>query len=162
MKQDLIELSVTQLLTLFAEVLDELKTREVVRTRNNPVADYAEWLTARALHLQLQSNSNEGFDAIDSGGIRYQIKGRRLQTPKSSRQLSIIRRLKDNTFDFLIGILFDNNFSIVEAYKIPHHLIANNSRYSDHVNGHIMSLKGDIVAADEVERIDNLLRTYAH
>ena len=46
-----------QLLQCFADILDELKERRIVRTRNNPVADYAEWLVTRQLGLSLERSS---------------------------------------------------------------------------------------------------------
>ena len=42
-----------ELLKCFADVLDELKERGVVRTRNNPVSDYAEWLEAQPKSAKL-------------------------------------------------------------------------------------------------------------
>lgn len=44
-KLDPTAFSTPELLRCFADILDELKQRGIVRTRNNPVADYAEWLT---------------------------------------------------------------------------------------------------------------------
>jgi hypothetical protein len=66
--------SLSKLLILFGDLLDELKKRGVVKTRNNPVADYAEWVAAKALNLKLQESSNKSFDAIDDRKIKYQIK----------------------------------------------------------------------------------------
>ncbi len=154
------KISPHELLVLFADVLDELKSRGVVRSRNNPVADYAEWVVTKGLGLSLQSNSTAGFDAIDSKGIRYQIKGRRLYPPNSSRQLGVIRNLAGKKFDFLVAVLFNKDFSILEAYKIPHYLIGKYARYSEHQNGHILILKGGVLMAKGVERIDNILRKY--
>ena len=148
------------LLVLFGEVLDELKRKGIVRSRNNPVADYSEWLVAKALGLNLQPNSNSGFDAIDSKGTKYQIKGRRTHPSNKSRQLGVIRSLKDKKFDFLIGVIFDKDFSVLEAYKIPHHLIKDNSRFSAHQNGHILILRGNILSVKGVERIDRQLNDY--
>ena len=161
MNQDLARLSVSELLRLFADVMEELKKKEVVRSRNNPVADYAEWLAIEAFNLKRQRKSNKGFDAVDpSDGIKYEIKGRRLENRSSSRQLSVIRKLEHKRFDFLIGILFDNDFSIHKAYKIPHHIISNYSRYREYVNGHILTLQGAILSAEGVERIDSRLREH--
>jgi hypothetical protein len=148
------------LLVLFGDVLDELKRRGIVRSRNNPVADYAEWLVSKAFNLNLQPNSNSGFDAIDSNGVKYQIKGRRLHPSNQSRQLGVIRNLKAKKFDFLIGVIFDKDFSVLEAYKIPHRLIKANSRFSKHQNGNILILKGDILSTKGVERIDEQLNEY--
>jgi len=157
MKDNLKKQSVRQLLIAFGAVLDELKARGVVKTRNNPVADYAEWLVAEKLGLSIQTSSTAGFDAIDAKGVRYQIKSRRLSDVNKSRQLGVIRNLKKNEFDFLIGVIFDSDFSVLEAYKIPHSLIAKYSRFSNHQNGHILQLKGDVLNAIGVERIDKRL-----
>ena len=40
-----------ELMNMYAEILAELNSRKVVRTYNNPVGDYAEWLVAEKLGL---------------------------------------------------------------------------------------------------------------
>lgn len=157
-KLDVTTLSTPELLTAFGDVLEELKSRGIVRSRNNPVADYSEWIVSKALSLSLQSNSNKGFDAVDSLGVRYQIKGRRLHPSNPSRQLSVIRSLDSNGFDFLVGVLFNEDFLITEAYKIPHDVTHKYARYSEHQNGHIVVLRGEILTAEGVTRIDDDLR----
>jgi hypothetical protein len=77
MVEHLSKLSEKDLLMLHAEIIDELRPRKVVRTRNNPVGDYTEWLVAKALKLELANNSSAGYDGTDENGLRYQIKGRR-------------------------------------------------------------------------------------
>src|SRR5712671_1175595 len=71
-------LSTSNLLQLSAGVIDELRRRGVIRTTNNPVADYAELLAARAFGLVLAGRSEAGYDATDAAGNRYQVKARRL------------------------------------------------------------------------------------
>jgi hypothetical protein len=39
---------------------NELRSRCVIRTQNNLVGDYAEWLVAKALGMTLLSNSSGG------------------------------------------------------------------------------------------------------
>lgn len=153
------KLSVKQLLVTFGDIVEELKERKIIKTRNNPVADYSEWLVWKTLGFFLQRNSNAGFDALDREGKKYQIKGRCLSDVNKSRQLGVIRNLKDNKFDFLIGTIFDKNFTVLEAYKIPHDLITEHARFSSHQNGHILQLKGDILAAKGVERIDEKMKS---
>jgi hypothetical protein len=68
---DLHNLSVPRLLELFGQILEELRQRGVVRSSNNPICDYAEWLVARSMGLSLESNSQKGYDATDPNGIRY-------------------------------------------------------------------------------------------
>jgi len=161
MKLELEKPHFRDLLITFGRLLDELKKRGIVRSMNNPVGDYSEWLVSRVFRFKLQPNSNRGFDAIDSKGIKYQIKGRRLNSSNKSRQLGVIRNLGDKKFNFLIAVLFDKDFSVLEAYKIPHRLISRYSKFSKHQNGHIMILRGDVLTAEGVERIGKRLNRYA-
>ena len=151
-------LTTPQLLQCFADILDELKERGVVRTRNNPVADYAEWLVAQQLGLLLERNSKRGYDATDQNGKRYQIKSRRLDPTNESRQLSIIRNLDSTQFNYLIGILFNRNFTVKEAHKIPHGVIKEHARFSKHQNGHILRLQGEVLTARGVENITGVFK----
>jgi len=89
-----------ELLRLHADVISELERREIVRTKNNPIGDYTKWLVCKCFDLRLERNSKAGFDATDSNGLRYQIKGRRSE--ESSVQFSAIRNLEDRLFDFVI------------------------------------------------------------
>jgi len=157
---DLKGYSPPELLHLYDELLNELLTQKIIRTHNNPVADYAEWLVANALSLNLCPNSNKSCDAISKDGIRYQIKARRFSKSKGSRQLSAIRDLDGNGFHFLIAVLFDCNFSVIEAYQIPHNQIAQHARFSEHTNAHLLQLKGPILTAPGVVRIDDQLRYF--
>lgn len=88
---NLSEMSVLNPLKLLSSIIDELKRREVVRTKNNPLGDYTEWLVSKALELKLSSNSSAGYDALDKNDLRIQIKGRRITPENESRQLSAIR-----------------------------------------------------------------------
>ena len=110
-----------ELLEAHGEIIDELVHRKVVRTHNNPIGDYTEWLVCNSLGLQVQGNSKSSFDAIDSQGIRYQIKGRR--EAKNRVQFSTIRNYDAHGFDFMVAVAFDPDYSIRFAVKIPHELI---------------------------------------
>ena len=151
-------LTVLELLRCFADILDELRERKVVRTRNNPVADYAEWLVAQKLGLMLERNSKRGYDAIDQNGKRYQIKSRRLDPTNESTQLSVIRNLEAGDFDYLVGVLFNRDFTVKEAYRIPHSVIKQHSRFSELQNGYILLLEGEVLTALGVENITEILR----
>lgn len=152
-------LTEAQLLALHAGVIDELRGRSVVRTTNNPLGDYTEWLVCRALNLCLEPNSRCGYDAIDADGTRYQIKGRRPTTANPSRQLSAIRKLDTQDFDVLIAVIFDETYAVQEAWSIPHGIIATYARYREHVNAHILHIQGALLNDPTIERIDHLLRT---
>jgi len=145
--------STPALLRYFADILDELKARGVIRTRNNPVADYAEWLVSQRLSVTLMGNSASGYGAKSADGIRFQIKSRRLDPTNGSRQLSVIRNLPAREFDYLIGVLFDREFAVTEAYKIPHSVVAAFAKFSKHQNGHILMLQGGVLNAPGVENV---------
>lgn len=153
MDQELTELTVIELLRLHTEIIEELKKRGVVRTKNNPVGDYTEWLVSRALNLRLANNSALGYDAIDDKGIKYQIKGRRITPENKSRQLSAIRNLSDKDFDYLVAVIFDKDYSIIDAVIVPHEVVAEYATYRKHVNAHILQLRGDILKDPTVKDI---------
>jgi hypothetical protein len=134
-------LRTSELLSLFALILEELRRREVVRSSNNPVADYTEWLVAKALSLEQLRGSTTGCDALDSEGRRYEIKGRRLTRHNNSTQLSVIRGLDLCHFDFLVGVLYDEHFLVSRACLIPHEVVKTTATYRKHVNGWILYLR---------------------
>jgi len=137
-------MSVRALLKSYCEVMDELRRREILRSSNNPVADYSELLFCKAFEWTRTGGSSAGFDAVCEDSLRYQIKGRRLTQTNPSRQLSFIRRLPDRQFDFLAGILFHNGFDIKRAALVPHSIVEERARYSKHANGWLFELKDDV------------------
>ena len=92
----------SELLATYSELMEELRQRKVIRTSNNPVADYAEKVAIESLNLSAVNKEQKGFDAVDSQGRKYQIKGRRLTRHNASRQLGVIRNLNQRLFDYLI------------------------------------------------------------
>lgn len=126
---DFDELSVVDLLKLNAETISELKRREIVRTSNSPLGDYAEFLYCKAYGWEQKNNSEKDIDAVDTNGIRYQIKSRTLKNGKVKIPLSAIRRLPENIFDFAAVILFNPNYSIYRSALIPHKIILNGASH---------------------------------
>ncbi len=150
--------SVGELLREFAAIMRELQNRGVTRTANNPVADIAESLVAEALGLTLATGSTAGHDAVDSEGMRYQIKARRLTGKNTSRQMSTLRRLNDASFEYLVGVLFNEDFSVHRACLAPHSCILIRSAYRKHVNGHHFHLRDEVWDDPLVRDITELLR----
>jgi len=151
-------LSEAELLGGFAAIIEELRSRGLCRTNNNPVAGYSEWLVSNRLGLRLNENSNTGCDAFDDAGGKYEIKARRVTPTNPSLQMSVIRGLDLRHFDFLIGVILEADFSIRYAAKLPHDLVAAHSVYRQHVNGHILRLTKRIVSLPEATDITDLLR----
>ncbi|WP_370237753.1 hypothetical protein [Brevundimonas sp.] len=133
--------SIRELLTLHAEVMEELRRREVVRTSNSPVGDYAELLFSTAFGWTLENSSAAGHDATDKDGARYQIKSRRLTAHNGSRQLSYLRGLPEKKFDYLAAVLFDGRYQVQRAIILPHEGLEARCRYSKHANGWLLRLE---------------------
>jgi hypothetical protein len=137
-----------ELLQTHGAVIDELMRRGVVRTRNNPIGDYTEWLVCKHLALEMQGNSQAAFDAIDDSEIRYQIKGRQSEAKKV--QFSAIRNFDQQGFDFVIAVVFNKDYSIRFAAKLTHAAVADHSTYREHTNAHILILDESSLSSDGV------------
>ncbi|MBI3748062.1 MAG: hypothetical protein HY262_04340 [Chloroflexi bacterium] len=151
------------LLALFARIVDELLSQGVVRSTNNPVADYSEYLTARALGLTLVANSSIGFDAIGEDDVRYQVKARRLTASNGSRQLGFIRGLEtdEDPFDVLVGILFNADFTVLRAAMVPIEVVRARVARIDYVNAWRLVLTDAVWSVPGVEDVTDRIRAAA-
>jgi hypothetical protein len=149
------------LLAEHSAVLEKLRELNVVRSKNNPTGDYAEWLVSECLNLVLEKNSSKGYDATGRvDGLHYQIKGRRITSDNKSTQLGVIRNLDESDFDFLIAVIFKPDWEIAYAAKIPRHVVCKlKGNYRQHVNGFILRLPRTIFEKDpNIENITDQLR----
>jgi hypothetical protein len=135
------EFTVRDLLRLQADVLDELRSRNIVRSSNAPAGDYAELLFAKAYGWTLEGKSSAGHDATDTYGVRYQIKCRRLTKHNASRQLSAIRNLGSRPFDVLAAVLLGADFRVSRAALVPIEVVQDQSTFISHVNAHRFLLR---------------------
>lgn len=147
-----------KLLNLYRDVSDELLRRGVVRTRNAPISDYAEWLVAKGLGLKLENSSKSGHDAISKSGARYQVKCRRITGKNGSRQLGVIRNIDKKPFDELVAVFFNEDFTVDTAYMLPLSVVKKYAKHSDHQNGHILIMKGPIFEDKKVRNITNRIK----
>ena len=154
--KDLQAMSELELLQTRGAVIEELRRRGVVRTANNPIGDYTEWLVCNRLGLEIQGNSQAAFDAVDpQSGDRYQIKGRR--SSGNSVQFSSIRNLETHGFDFVVAVVFDADYSIRFAFRIAYAAVPELANYQEHTNSHILILTEKAVERDGVEDITHRL-----
>jgi len=156
---DLSRFSPIDLLRLNADAVVELRGRGVVRTLNAPLGDYAEWLFCQAFHWEVADNSTKDVDARDDEGTRYQIKGRRLVQPNTSRQLGAIRRLDERNFDVLAAVLFDADFSVMRAALIPHSLVLASAKRVENTNSWRFMLRNGVWECEGVRDVTNALVT---
>ncbi|MDE2801380.1 MAG: hypothetical protein OXK21_00675 [Chloroflexota bacterium] len=152
--EELQDMSEVQLLQTHSAVITELNRRGVVKTKNNPIGDYTEWMVCNRLRLQRQGNSRAAFDAIDRQGVRYQIKSRCSEA--STVQFSPIRNLEQHGFDFVIAVVFNEDYSVRFAVMIPHDVVPSLARYQAHINGHNLILTSNAVALEGVKDISHM------
>lgn len=148
--------SVTQLLAMHVAAMEELRSRGVLRSANNPTGDLAEFLFCKAFGWSQENNSAKAFDATDQDGARYQIKGRRVHRRNRSRQLSAIRSL--DGFDILAAVLFDDDYEITRAALIPVSVVYAHAKYIEHTNSQRFLLRDHILTLDGVRDVTEELR----
>lgn len=147
---DLSAKSIPELLKLYADVLEELRSRGVTRSTNNPAADYTEYLVSTRLGLTLAGNSSSGYDAVDSEGRRYQIKGRRVTPQNPSTELSALRKLDTRPFDSLVAVVYRPDFTVDYAAQVPHAVVAELASFSQHTNAHRFHMRRSVLADERV------------
>ena len=156
-----INVSVSDLLADYAAILEELRRRDIVRSSNNPLSDYAELLFCKAFQWEREKNCKAGYDATDNSGIRYQIKGRRLTKYNGSRQVSAIRGLDKVPFEYLAGLLVNENFQIIRAALVPFLIVRDRSVRVNHTNSWKFHLRDDVWDLPDVRDVTADLRAIA-
>jgi hypothetical protein len=158
---DVRNLSDSQLLSGYGAILVELRRREIVRSSNNPLSDYAELLFCKAFGWSRENKTAFGHDATDGAGLRYQVKGRRLTRDNRSRQMSAIHNLDKTPFDQLAGVLVDEAFHIIRAALVPVAVVRAKSLYVAHTNSWRFLLRDEIWNLPDVREVTEELRAVA-
>jgi hypothetical protein len=153
--------TVDELLKAYGSILDELRRREIVRSSNSPLSDYAELLFCKAFGWKRENNSASGHDATDEHGVRYQIKARRLTRYNSSRQMSAIRNLDKTPFDQLAGLLVDDGFQVLRAAIVPVTLVRQRSVHVVHTNSWKFLLRDEVWSLSGVRDVTAEIRNAA-
>lgn len=126
-----------ELLGLWARLMTELKGRGVIRSDNNPMGDYCEFLVAAHYGVKPEGNSNAGHDVTTLDGIKIQVKGRRFRVDgKRPPHFSGVRNLCDEPppFDYLVGLILNRDFSVHEAWRLPLERVRFYATYRQHTN----------------------------
>ena len=99
---------------------DGLKRLGILRTERSLQSDYAEWLVAQMLDLDLAENTvQKGFDAIDKEGKTYQIKSRIFKNGRRHQSSWDINNI-DFRFDYLICVFFSSNLDLLGVIKVAY------------------------------------------
>ena len=146
------------LLRLYAATPTELLRRRVVRTRNAPAGDLAEWLVARAYGGELAPASEKSWDVRSVDGRRLQVKCRTVSevARRGQRGLSPFR-----SFDFeaaVIVLLDETTFDVVQAVELPVDAIRASARHVAWVNGHRVRANAALLTSPAARDVTTLLR----
>jgi hypothetical protein len=131
-------LTVRQLLRLSAQIVTELNRRGVVRSRNPPAGDLAEYLVAKAYHGELAALSVKSWD-VHAGDRKLQVKCRLVdQDDRRSQSFSPFRSWK---FDACVFMALDcHTYDVVRAVEIPTETVKTLARETSWVRGHCVSV----------------------
>lgn len=119
-------LSTTELLSLYSNILKQLKNRDVIRSKNL-LGDLGEYLaieyycnTSNLPKLQSAPIGTKNIDAISVRGERYTIKStsgrltgvfRDLNTPESNQK-------DEKKFEYVIIVIFNDDFELDKIIEI--------------------------------------------
>lgn len=147
-----------ELLGLWGSLMAELNERGVIRSDNNPIGDYCEFLVAAHYGVRPEDSSNAGYDVRTPAGERVQVKGRRLnRRGRKPPHFSAVRNLDQEPppFDFMIGLILRRDFSVAEAWKIPVERVRHYAAYRPHTNSWALRTVSQPMQADPaIERIE--------
>jgi len=110
------------LLRSYLDAREGLKNLGILRSGRTLQGDYAEWLVARLLGLQLcKSSVEKGVDAKDEEGRTYQINSRIVSDLYSRTSFDLSD--PDFRFDYLVAVFFDPNLEVLGMLRIPYDVV---------------------------------------
>lgn len=157
---DLRVMGVSGLMLTYSTILHLLRCHGIVRCLNNPVGGVTEWLVSTKLNLKLNPNSTKGFDAEDLNGARYQIKGRWLATSPSSKRFSELLNLNAKPFDYMVIVIFDEDFQVDFAAQIPISFILEHGKPVKSANSYRFSFTRKMLSAPSIIDLTKILREF--
>ena len=142
----------------YVEAKRGLRELGVVRTNKDIPGDYAEWIAARLLDLELCSSATEqSIDAFDAEGRKYQIKSRQVDRLNQAKILFLtdfdMAEPGHDPFDFLIGVLFSPALEVLAVVKIPVEVVWDLGRLRTSGRGWKMHWNRSVWSDPRVERI---------
>lgn len=75
-----------------------------------------------------------------------------------SRQLSAIRELEGGHFDFLAGVVFDEDYAVLRAALVPFEVVTARATFVGRTNSHKFILRDDVWDAKGVRDVTTELQ----
>ena len=114
--------SAKHLIRRYLDAREGLKQLGILRSGRTLQGDYAEWLVAHLLNLQLSESSVEkGVDAKDSQGRTYQIKSRIVSDLSSPTSFDFSNQ--KFRFDYLVAVFFSPEFDVLGILRVPYDVV---------------------------------------
>ena len=85
---------------------------------------------------------------------------RRVTRFNNSRQLSALRDLGGGHFDFLAGVLFNEDYSVMRAALIPHAVTTQRASFVKRTNSHRFLLRDEVWDTQGVMDVTEKLRAF--
>ncbi|WP_104081982.1 hypothetical protein [Cryobacterium sp. Y11] len=128
---DLHTMNVGELLDTYSRILDELRNRGLIRTKNAPVGDLAEYAASIAYEGKLEKNSAKSYDLLAGDGRRVQVKVRNVvPTTSQSQTFSAIR---SDGYDVCLFVLVtDNRVTLAKEWSLA--VVKMHGRFQAHTN----------------------------
>jgi hypothetical protein len=148
---DVRSLTVRDLLRLSAVIVTELNSRGVVRSRNAPAGDLAEYLVAKAYQGKLAGPSVKSWD-VQAGDQKLQVKCRLVEP--GTRRYESFSPFRSWDFDACVFIALDcYTYDVVQAVEVPAAAVKAIARETAWVKGYRVSVRqlaGSIAGARDV------------
>ncbi len=156
---DLSRLSTRDLLRLYADILTALVERGVVRSRNAPAGDLAEYLVATAYCGELAPPSEKSWD-VRADGRLLQVKARLIAAGDNKSHVYSPFRSWD--FDACVFLLLDaHTYEVARAVELPVATVQTLARETTWVKGFRITTKTPLLeqpgAVDVTPAIKNAL-----
>lgn len=131
------ELTDKEIISLYSDIITELKTRNIIRSKNL-LGDLGEYLaidhycnTPGLPNLQAAPQGTQNIDAISRKGERYSIKS------TSGNLTGVFYGLNDpestetdtQKFEYVIIVIFSNNFKLDSILEIPWSLFLKHKKW---------------------------------
>jgi len=146
---ELHSLTAGELIDTYSGILDELRERGLIRTKNAPVGDLAEYAASIAYSGILEKNSAKSYDLLSGDGRRVQVKVRNVSAGTSPSQ--IFSAIRSDGYDVCLFVLVTDNWVTVAKEWSPAD-VKEHGRYQAHTNsvtvrvGQVLALGTDVTA----------------
>ncbi len=150
------------LLAGYAGILAELRERQVIRSGNAPVGDYAEWLVARALDGVIAPNkAAKSYDITVPGRGLIQVKARLASEPRTSGQLQT-SPFRSWDFDAAALVLLSTiDYHVTKAVLLPVDVTRACAIWRPNVNGWVIRMTNALMGHTSAEDITDRLNAAA-